>query len=94
VIDTLKLASFSNPAGLLRLANGQFGETPNSGVAQFGAAGTGGRGTIVAGALEQSNVDLGTELVNLIIAQRGYEANAQVISVANQIQQTTLNLLR
>jgi flagellar hook protein FlgE len=94
VIDTLKLASFSNPAGLLRLANGQFGETPNSGVAQFGAAGTGGRGTIVAGALEQSNVDLGTELVNLIIAQRGYEANAQVISVANQIQQSTLNLLR
>lgn len=93
-IDTLKLASFSNPAGLLRLANGQFAETPNSGVAQFGAAGTGGRGTIVAGALEQSNVDLGTELVNLIIAQRGYEANAQVISVANQIQQTTLNLLR
>lgn len=93
-IDTLKLATFSNPAGLLRLANGQFAETPNSGVAQFGAAGTGGRGTIVAGALEQSNVDLGTELVNLIIAQRGYEANAQVISVANQIQQTTLNLLR
>ena len=94
VIDTLKLASFSNPAGLLRLANGQFAETPNSGVAQFGAAGTGGRGTIIAGALEQSNVDLGTELVNLIIAQRGYEANAQVISVANQLQQTTLNLLR
>jgi flagellar hook protein FlgE len=93
-IDTLKLASFSNPAGLLRLANGQFAETPNSGVAQFGAAGTGGRGTIVAGALEQSNVDLGTELVSLIIAQRGYEANAQVIAVANQIQQTTLNLLR
>ncbi|CBE68805.1 MAG: flagellar hook protein FlgE [Candidatus Methylomirabilis oxygeniifera] len=93
-MDTLKLASFSNPAGLLRLANGQFAETPNSGVAQYGVAGTGGRGTIVAGALEQSNVDLGTELVNLIIAQRGYEANAQVISVANQIQQTTLNLLR
>ncbi|MDD5558323.1 flagellar hook protein FlgE [Candidatus Methylomirabilis sp.] len=93
-VDTLKLASFSNPSGLLRLANGQFAETPNSGVAQFGAAGTGGRGTIVAGALEQSNVDLGTELVNLIIAQRGYEANAQVISIANQIQQTTLNLLR
>lgn len=94
VIDTLKMASFSNPAGLLRLANGQFGETPNSGVAQMGAAGTGGRGTIVAGALEQSNVDLGTELVNLIIAQRGYESNAQVIKVANDIQQTTLNLLR
>ncbi len=93
-IDTLKLATFSNPAGLLRLANGQFVETPNSGVAQFGTAGTGGRGTIVAGALEQSNVDLGTELVNLIIAQRGYEANAKTISVANEIQQTTLNLLR
>ena len=93
-IDTLKLATFSNPAGLLRLANGQFVETPNSGVAQFGTAGTGGRGSIVAGALEQSNVDLGTELVNLIIAQRGYEANAKTISVANEVQQTTLNLLR
>jgi flagellar hook protein FlgE len=93
-IDTLKLATFSNPAGLLRLANGQFVETPNSGVAQFGTAGTGGRGAIVAGALEQSNVDLGTELVNLIIAQRGYEANAKTISVANEVQQTTLNLLR
>jgi flagellar hook protein FlgE len=93
-IDTLKLATFSNPAGLLRLANGQFVETPNSGVAQFGTAGTGGRGTIVAGALEQSNVDLGNELVNLIIAQRGYEANAKTISVANEVQQTTLNLLR
>lgn len=93
-IDTLKLATFSNPSGLLRLANGQFVETPNSGVAQFGTAGTGGRGSIVAGALEQSNVDLGTELVNLIIAQRGYEANAKTISVANEVQQTTLNLLR
>lgn len=93
-IDTLKLATFSNPAGLLRLANGQFVETPNSGVAQFGTAGTGGRGTFVAGALEQSNVDLGNELVNLIIAQRGYEANAKTISVANEVQQTTLNLLR
>lgn len=93
-VDTLKLATFSNPSGLLRFANGQFAETPNSGVAQFGAAGTGGKGTIVAGALEQSNVDLGTELVNLIIAQRGYEANAKVISVADLIQQTTLNLLR
>ena len=93
-IDTLKLATFSNPSGLLRLADGQWGETPNSGVAQFGSAGTGGRGTVIAGALEQSNVDLGTELVNLIIAQRGYEANAKVISIASDIQQTTLNLLR
>lgn len=93
-LDTLALASFANPSGLLRVSNTQFIETPNSGVAIIGAPGSGGRGAIAAGALEQSNVDLATEFVNLIIAQRGYEANARVISVADQIQQTTVNLIR
>jgi flagellar hook protein FlgE len=94
LIDTLKLASFANPSGLLRLSNNQFGEMPDSGAAILGTAGTGGRGTIAAGALEQSNVDLATEFVNLIIAQRGYESNARVVTVADQITQTTVNLVR
>jgi flagellar hook protein FlgE len=92
--NTLALAGFTNPSGLLRISNTQFIETPNSGIAMIGAAGGGGRGTIAAGALEQSNVDLATEFVNLIMAQRGYEANARVITVADQIQQTTVNLVR
>jgi flagellar hook protein FlgE len=93
-LDTLALAGFANPSGLLRISNTQFIETPNSGVAIIGAPESGGRGTIAAGALEQSNVDLATEFVNLIMAQRGYEANARVITVADQIQQTTVNLVR
>ena len=93
-IDTLQLGSFANPSGLLRISSTQFIESSNSGVAVNGTAGTGGRGTITAGALEQSNVDLATEFVKLIIAQRGYESNARVITVADQIQQTTVNLVR
>lgn len=93
-IDTLKLASFANPAGLLRLSDNQFAESSNSGGAVFGTAGTGDRGTIAGGNLEQSNVDLAAEFVNLIIAQRGYEANARVLTVADQIQQATLNIVR
>lgn len=93
-IDTLKLASFANPAGLLRLSNNHFAESPNSGGAVFGTAGTGDRGSIAGGNLEQSNVDLAAEFVNLIIAQRGYEANARVLTVADQIQQATVNLIR
>lgn len=93
-IDTLKLASFANPAGLLRLSDNQFAESANSGDAVFGAAGTGDRGSIAGGNLEQSNVDLATEFVNLIVAQRGYEANARVLTVADQIQQATLNIVR
>lgn len=93
-IGTLKLASFANPAGLLRLSDNEFAESANSGGAVFGTAGTGDRGTIAGGNLEQSNVDLAAEFVNLIIAQRGYEANARVLTVADQIQQATLNIVR
>lgn len=93
-IDTLKLASFANPAGLLRLSDNRFAESPNSGGAVFGTAGTGDRGSIAGGNLEQSNVDLAAEFVNLIIAQRGYEANARVLTVADQVQQATVNLVR
>ena len=58
-----------------------------------GTPGTGGRGTVVGGALESSNVDLATQFTNLITFQRSYEANAHVVTTADQLSQDTINLI-
>ena len=65
----------------------------SSGTALTGTAGVGRFGAVLSSALEQSNVDLSTQLTNLIIAQQAYQANAQTISTENQIMQTLLNKL-
>ena len=92
LIGNLILASFNNPAGLLREGQNLYRESANSGLANLGAAGSGGRGTLAAGALEGSNVDLSDEFTKLIMAQRGFQANARVITATDTILQETVNL--
>ncbi|MEZ0231364.1 MAG: flagellar hook protein FlgE [Methylophilaceae bacterium] len=86
------LAKFANPNGLQNLGNNQWAETPDSGLAVVGTAGTGGLGILQSSALEESNVDLTSELVNMITAQRFYQANAQTIKTQDQVLQTLVNL--
>jgi len=93
-IAQVALATFSNVGGLSRDGDNAFVETPASGTAQIGTPGTGGRGTVSGGVLENSNVDLGEEFSNLIITQRGYQANARTITAADTILQETVNLVR
>ena len=80
----IALATFANPGGLALQGNGLFGMTGNSGQARVGAPGQGGSGTLLGGELEQSNVDLGSQLTDLITAEEAYEANTKVISTTQQ----------
>ncbi len=86
------LASFTNPAGLLREGNNVYSESPSSGGPIQGYAGTSNTSIITPGALEASNVDLSQEFTNMIIAQRGFQAGARMVTTADQILQETVNL--
>ena len=91
-IGQLALASFANPGGLTKVGNSSYAVGDNSGIPQIGIAGTGGRGTLSAGALEMSNVDLAQEFTGLIIAQRGFQANSKVITTSDQILQDLVQM--
>lgn len=91
-IGKIALANFASPNGLISLGNNLWAESPESGQPIVGAPGTGVLGVISAGQVEESNVDLTAELVNLIIQQRNYQANAQSIRTQDQILQTLVNL--
>jgi flagellar hook protein FlgE len=88
----LAIASFRNPQGLQPVGGNAWQETSNVGTKTVDVPGTGNLGDIVAGAVEESNVDLTAELVNLITAQRTYQANAQSIKTQDQVTQTFLNM--
>jgi flagellar hook protein FlgE len=88
----IALANFANPQGLQSQGGNQWAETADSGAALLGAPGSGTLGTLQSGALESSNVDLTAELVNMIMAQRVYQANAQTIKTNDQLLQTIVNL--
>jgi flagellar hook protein FlgE len=91
-LGQIVLADFSNPQGLERAGQNSFQSTLASGAPVIGVAGTGGRGTITGGSLEQSNVDIATEFANMIVTQRGYEANAKVVTTLDQLTQDTINM--
>jgi flagellar hook protein FlgE len=93
-LGRLALASFNNPGGLEKAGNSSFRVGDNSGVAQVGMAGQGGRGVLNSGALEMSNVDLAEEFTGLIVAQRGFQANSRVITSSDEILQDLVNLKR
>jgi flagellar hook protein FlgE len=93
-VGQLALAQFNNPKGLVKLGSNRFGESQAAGVANIGVAGTGGRGTLIGSAIEQSNVDIATEFTQMILAQRGYQANAKTITVSDEILVDTLQLKR
>ncbi|HJV02935.1 MAG TPA: flagellar hook protein FlgE [Burkholderiaceae bacterium] len=86
------LANFSNVNGLTPLGNNAWAESSNSGVPQIGVPGTGSLGQLRASSVETSNVDLTAELVNMITAQRVYQANAQTIKTEDSVLQTLVNL--
>src|SRR5579863_2295024 len=91
-LGQVALATFANNDGLQLQGNTDFTPTLDSGQAVVGAAGTGGRGTLSGGALELSNVDIATEFANLIVAQRGFEADAKAVTTFDQITQDTIAL--
>ncbi|HKU44574.1 MAG TPA: flagellar hook protein FlgE [Polyangiales bacterium] len=93
-IGQVVTADFANVNGLERTGQGMWIQTLASGEALIGAADTAGRGGIVSGALEQANVDLGTEFVNLITYQRGFQANSRVITTADEMYGELVNIKR
>jgi flagellar hook protein FlgE len=88
------MAKFTNNEGLSVEGGNLFTQTANSGDPIIGTAATAGRGFIQASALEGSNVDLSKSLTNLIIIQRGYEANGKTITTSDEMLQTLLGLKR
>ncbi|HVN13061.1 MAG TPA: flagellar hook protein FlgE [Kineosporiaceae bacterium] len=94
VMAKVALAGFNNPMGLEKVGNSAYRATTNSGNAQIETPGSGGVGTLLGGALEMSNVDLAQEFTNLIIAQRGFQANSRVITTSDQMLQDLVDIKR
>jgi flagellar hook protein FlgE len=90
----IALANFNNPKGLVKLGSSRYGESQASGIANLGAAGAGGRGTLIGSALEGSNVDIAQEFTSMILAQRGYQANSKTITTSDELLVDTLALKR
>ncbi|HEX2365276.1 MAG TPA: flagellar basal-body rod protein FlgG [Bradyrhizobium sp.] len=94
IIGQLQLTRFINKAGLQPVGSNQYTDTPSSGAPQDGVANADSFGSITQGSLEQANVDVVSEMSDLIAAQRAYEMNAKVISAADQMMQSTTALFR
>lgn len=94
VIGQVALARFTNPAGLEKVGGTAYQPTANSGVPQLGTAGSGGFGSLSGGQLEMSNVDLSQQFTNLIVAQRGFQANARIVTTSDQVLQELVELKR
>jgi flagellar hook protein FlgE len=91
-LGVLTLAQFMAPNNLKQQGNATWTASGNSGAANYGEPGTGLFGSLMAGSLERSNVDIAEELVRLITAQRNFQANAKAVDTATQISQTIINL--
>jgi flagellar hook protein FlgE len=91
-LGQIALANFANPQGLQQLGNASWSATNASGAPVVGVAGNSGFGNIESGSLEQSNVDTTAALVDMITAQRNFQANAQMIQTQNQVTQTIINI--
>jgi len=94
VLGQLALASFTNPGGLEKAGENTYVVTNNSGDPRIGESGVAGKGKIIAGALEMSNVDLAEEFTDMIITQRGFQANSKSITTSDQMLQELLTLKR
>jgi flagellar hook protein FlgE len=93
-LGQVALASFANQGGLEKAGDNTFRQSNNSGIANVGASGTAGKGKIIAGTLEMSNVDLSEQFVDMIVTQRGFQANSRTIQTADQLLQEILTLKR
>ena len=94
VVGQVALASIRNADTLIAEGNNNFQLSARTATPSIGVPGTGGRGTIAGGAIEASTVDIAREFTNLIVYQRGYEANSRVVTTADQLSQDTINLIR
>lgn len=90
----LAIATFANPWGLLRAGNNLFSQSSQSGEALITAAAAGGRGSVQQGVLEASNAEVALEFTRLIVAQRGFQANARTVSVSDAVLQELANIIR
>ncbi|NCC80701.1 MAG: flagellar hook protein FlgE [Clostridia bacterium] len=88
------LATFSNTSGLSKVGDTLFVESRNSGLPEYGAPGTAGKGSVKPESLEMSNVDLSQEFVDMIITQRGFQANSRIITTSDEMLQELVNLKR
>jgi len=93
-LGQIAVAGFANQQGLQRIGSNVYQPTLSSGAAVVGTPGSGGRGVIAGGSLELSNVDVAKEFAKMILAQRGYEANAKVVTTFDTISQDTIGLIR
>jgi flagellar hook protein FlgE len=93
-VAVIALATFSNISGLVKAGNNEYVSSWNSGEAQIGMAGTGTRGKIATYSLEMSNVDLANEFTEMIVAQRGFQANSRIITTSDQLLEELVNLKR
>lgn len=93
-IGVIGLATFSNTSGLVKTGSNLFQQSASSGEPNFGAPGELGKGTIASGFLEMSNVDLSEEFTEMIVAQRGFQANTRIITTSDEILQELVNLKR
>ena len=93
-VGQIAVANFNNPQGLEKVGDSMYRVSVNSGLAQVGTAGDGGRGSLAGGMLEMSNVDLAQEFTNLIVAQRGFQANSRIITASDELLQDLVNLKR
>ena len=94
VIAKVALAQVTNPEGLVKAADNLYETTLTSGDPVFGEAGTGSFGQVAPGALEGSNVDLAAEFTNLVLAQRGFQANTRVITTSDEMLSDLVNVKR
>jgi flagellar hook protein FlgE len=94
VLGRIAIANFNNPPGLQKVGNNLYIQTANSGQPSIGICGDGGRGTISPGSLEMSNVDISKEFTQMIIAQRGFQANSRIITTSDEMLQELVNLKR
>jgi flagellar hook protein FlgE len=93
-LGKIVLADFNNPAGLLRIGDNMYQESANSGAGVLGFALEGSQSQMTSGALEMSNVDLAQEFTNMIVAQRGFQANGKVVSTSDEMLQDLMQIKR
>jgi len=93
-LGSMAMSIFPNPGGLERMGSNLWRNTDNSGIPVMGTPRTGGRGQINSGFLEQSNVDIGSEFTDLIITQRGFQANTKVVTTVDEMLQDLINMKR
>jgi flagellar hook protein FlgE len=94
LIGQMALASFTNPGGLEKVGETNFVQSNNSGMANIGPSGVAGKGKIIAGTLEMSNVDLAEQMTDMIVTQRGFQASSRTIQTSDQMLQELLQLKR